>query len=129
MLFRFRQQPYAVSADIEGVFRSFLGPEDVAKQNTYRRNMYLCRPEFPRFEVRIPLKSKFFFLNILNNLEKVLLSIQMYCLLILIKVCLFFCELADFIVSNENVFRGENRAQIQTEINIIQKPFLFKTSS
>ena len=52
----------------------------------------------------------------------------MYCLLVLINVYLFFCPLVDFIVSNKNVIRGENRAQRQTELNIIQKPSLFKTS-
>ena len=79
----------------------------LAKQNTYKRNMHLCRPEIPRSEVRIPLKSKYYlFLNISNNLEKFLLSIQMYCSLIFTNVCLFFCPLADFIVSNKNVTWG-----------------------
>ena len=79
----------------------------VAKQNTYKKNMYLCRLGIPKSEVQIPLKSNdLFFLNISNNLEKVLLSFQMCCLLILINVCLFFCQLADFIVSNKNVIRG-----------------------
>ena len=91
--------------------------------------MYLCRLEIPKSEVRIPLKSNdLLFFNIWYNLEKVLLSIQMYCLLILINVCLFFCQLADFIVSNKNVIRWESRAQIQTEIYVIQKPSLFETS-
>ena len=100
-----------------------------AKQNTYKRNMYLCRPQISRSEVRIPLNSKYFlFLNISNNLEKVLLSIQMYCWLILINVCLFFCQLVVFIVSNKKRYLGKNPAQIQTEINIIQKPSLFKTT-
>ena len=102
---------------------------DVAKQNTYKRIMYLCRLEIPKSEVRNPLKSNdLLFLNISNNLEKVLLLIQMCCLLILINVNLIFCQLVGFIVSNKNVIRGENRAQKQTEINIIQKPSLFKTS-
>ena len=71
----------------------------VAKQKTCKRNMYLCRPEVPMSEVRIPLKSNhFLFPNISNNLEKVLLSIQMSCLLILKNVYLFFSQLALFIV-------------------------------
>ena len=91
VLLRFRKHPYSVSADIEAMFRSFLGPEDIAKQNTYKRSLYLCRPKIPRSEVRIPLNSEYFlFYNISNNFENVLLSFQMYCSLILMNTFLFF---------------------------------------
>ena len=103
---------------------------DVAKPNTYKRNMYLRRLGILKSEVQIPLKSNdLLFLNISNNLEKVLLSFQMCCLLILTNVYLIFCRLADFIVLNKILGGGGgNQAQMQTEINNIQKPFAFKTS-
>ena len=83
---------------------------DVAKPNTYKRNMYLRRLGILKSEVQIPLKSNdLLFLNISNNLENVLLSFQMCCLLILTNVYLIFCRLADFIVLNKTIFGGGGR--------------------
>ena len=91
--------------------------------------MYLCRLEIPKSEVRIPLKSNdLLFLNISYNLEKVLLSIQTYCLLLLIHVCMFLCQLADFIVSNKNAIWGGELSSNTDWNKIIQKPSLVKTS-
>ena len=124
---------------LSSVFSAFfLGLEDLPREDIYRKNMYFDKNWCSRGSVlawdskvrgAILAKHNFFFFFLLSqilfdfrfeNLEKVLPSIQMYCLLKFINVYLFYCRLVDFFESKSKLFKGK------TEIEFILKKIMFR---